>query len=115
MKFIRRILFIALVAVIAIVLFQNQQSLGMPMEFSFLRGSFSLVLGFWILLAFLTGVVLFALADTWRGMMLRMEIRRKEQEIVRQEQEIMRLQAQLDAQPPAEEPPPARAGDAFPE
>jgi len=106
MKLIRRILFIALVLVMAIVLFQNQQSLGTSMEFSFLQWSFSLVLGFWILLAFLTGVVLFALVDTWRGMMLRMEIRRKDQEIAR-------LQAALNA-PPADLPP-ARAGDAFPE
>ncbi len=107
MKLIRRILFIALIAVIAVVLFQNQQSLGMPMEFSFLQWSFSLVLGFWILLAFLTGVVLFALVDAWRGMMLRMEIRRKDHEIAR-------LQSELEARP-LPDLPPARAGDAFPE
>lgn len=107
MKFIRRILFIALIAVIAIVLFQNQQSLGMPMVFSFLHWSFSLVLGFWILLAFVTGVVLFALVDIWRSMLLRMEIRRKDHEIAR-------LQSERDARPPVDLPS-ARAGDAFPE
>ncbi len=105
MKLVRRILFIALVMVMAIVLFQNQQSLGMPMELSFLRWSFSLVLGFWILLAFLAGVALFALVDAWRGMMLRLEIRRKDQEIAR-------LQALLNA-PPADLPP-DHSEDQFP-
>lgn len=81
MKLVRRILLIAVLAALAVLVFQNQEAFGMPVEFAFLRWSFSLVLGFWILFAFASGVVLFALADAWRGMLLRLEIRRKDREI----------------------------------
>lgn len=83
MKLFRRFLLILLLAVMAIVVFQNQHALGMTLEFAFLHWRFSLVLGFWILLAFVAGVALFALADAWRGMLLRLEIRRKDAEIAR--------------------------------
>ncbi len=81
MKLFRRILLIAFLLVLAVLVFQNQKAFGMPVEFSFLRWSFSLVLGFWILFTFLTGVALFALFDAWRGLMLRLEMRRKDREI----------------------------------
>jgi uncharacterized integral membrane protein len=83
MNLFRRILFLALLLTLAVVIFQNQQNLGMPLEFSFLQWTFAMVLGFWILLAFAAGVALFALIDAWRGMLLRLEIRRKDQEINR--------------------------------
>jgi|GEM_PF-7039720 len=83
MKLLRRILFVALLLVFAVVIFQNQHSLGLPIAFSFLTWSTSLVLGFWILLAFSAGVVLFAFIDAWRVMMLRLELRRRDQEIAR--------------------------------
>jgi uncharacterized integral membrane protein len=63
--------------------FQNQHNLGVPLEFAFLHWRFSLVLGFWILFAFLAGAALFALTDAWKSMFLRLEIRRKDQEIAR--------------------------------
>jgi uncharacterized integral membrane protein len=83
MKLIRRILLLALIIALAVLTFQNQTAFGTPVEFSFLHWSFSLVLGFWILFAFAAGVALFALVDAWRGMFLRLEIRRKDQEIDR--------------------------------
>lgn len=86
MKLVRRVLFILLLLVMATAIFQNQQSLGMPLSFSFLHWSFSLVLGFWILFAFAAGVALFALVDAWRGMMLRLELRRRDAEIARLKQ-----------------------------
>ena len=95
MKLVRRILLLALLAALAILTFQNQRSFGTPLEFSFLRWSLSLVLGFWILAAFAAGVALFALADTWRGMLLRLELRRKEQETDRLKQEIDGLKREL--------------------
>lgn len=110
MKLIRRVLFIMLILVLAVVVFQNQQSLGWPLEFSFLHWSFSLVLGFWILLSFVAGVALFALVDAWRGMLLRLEIRRKDQEIARLRTE---LQAAHDALPKQIHT--SLSGDAFPE
>lgn len=83
MHILRRTLFLLLVLVLAVAIFQNQHSLGMSLMFSFLHWSFSLVLGFWILIAFAAGVALFALVDAWRGMLLRLEIRRKDHEIAR--------------------------------
>src|SRR5690606_18266037 len=80
MKLVRRILMLALLLALATLAFQNQQAFGTPLEFSFLRWSLSLVLGFWLLFAFAAGVALFALADTWRGVLLRLELRRKDQE-----------------------------------
>lgn len=81
MKLVRRVLLIVFLAALAVLVFQNQEAFGMPVEFAFLRWSFSLVLGFWILFAFLTGIALFALFDAWRGLMLRLEIHRKDREI----------------------------------
>jgi uncharacterized integral membrane protein len=86
MNILRRILFLALVLAVAVTVFQNQHNLGMSLEFSFLHWTFSMVLGFWILLAFAVGVALFALIDAWRGMLLRLEIRRKDHEITRLKQ-----------------------------
>jgi uncharacterized integral membrane protein len=81
MILIRRILMIVLLLALAVLVFQNQKAFGQSVEFSFLSWSFSLVLGFWILFAFLAGVALFALVDAWRGMLLRLEIGRKNREI----------------------------------
>jgi uncharacterized integral membrane protein len=105
MKLIRRVLFILLLLVLATIVFQNQQSLGMPLRFSFLHWNISLVLGFWILFAFAAGVVLFALVDAWRGMMLRLELRRRDAEIARLKELVQ--QAPLHAAP--------SPGEAFPE
>jgi uncharacterized integral membrane protein len=81
MNLIRRILLIVLLLALAVLVFQNQGAFGQMVEFSFLSWSFSLVLGFWILFAFIAGVALFALVDAWRGMLLRLEIGRKNREI----------------------------------
>lgn len=83
MKLIRRILFLLLLLALATAAFQNQQNLGIPLEFAFLQWRFSLVLGFWILFAFAAGAAMFALVDAWKSMFLRLELRRKDQEIAR--------------------------------
>jgi uncharacterized integral membrane protein len=89
MKLARRILLIFFLVALAVLVAQNQRAFGMPIEFSFLRWGFSLVLGFWILLAFAAGVVLFALADAWRGLLLRLEIRRQQNEITRLKADLL--------------------------
>ena len=88
MKLFRRLLFLILVIALLIVIFQNQKSLGLTLEFSFLRWSFSLVLGFWILFAFAAGAALFALIDAWKGLWLRWEIRKRDQEILSLQKEL---------------------------
>ncbi len=88
MKLFRRVLFLLLIIFMLVVIFQNQASLGLTLEFSFLKWSFSLVLGFWILFAFAAGAATFALVDAWKGMWMRWEIRKRDQEIARLEKEL---------------------------
>ena len=88
MKLIRRILGLLLAVVVIVILFQNQKSLGQDLQFSFLKWDYSLVLGFWILFAFVTGAATFALIDAWKSFFLRMAIRKRDQEIARLEHEL---------------------------
>ena len=88
MKLFRRILAFAFLLVLLVALFQNQQSLGMTIPFSFLKWTYSLVLGFWIIFAILSGAMLFALISTWKNFWIRMEIRKRDQEIARLEKEL---------------------------
>ena len=83
MKLFRRILAFAFLLVLLVALFQNQQSLGMTIPFSFLKWTYSLVLGFWIFFALLAGVVLFALFSTWKSLWMGHEIRKRDKEIAR--------------------------------
>lgn len=105
MKLLRRILLIALIVAIAVLAFQNQAALGTQVELSFLKWRTTFVLGVWLLSAFVAGVILFALVDAWRGMMLRLELRRRDAEIARLKELVQ--QAPLHAAP--------SPGEAFPE
>jgi uncharacterized integral membrane protein len=88
MKLFRRLLAFAFLLVLVVAVFQNQQSLGTNLEFSFLKWTFGLVLGFWIFFAILAGAVLFALISTWKNFWMRLEIRKRDQEIARLEKEL---------------------------
>ncbi len=99
MKTIRRLLAIVLLALLVIALFQNQESLGLAVGFSLFRWSFSLVLGFWLLFAFIAGAALFAVLDAWRGMLQRLENRRREQEMEALRAELERLRGGRDGSP----------------
>ena len=83
MKLLRRILLIALLLALAVLVFQNQDVFAMSVELTFLQWYMRMVLGFWLVFAFILGVALFALADAWRGMLLRLKLRQAEQEIAR--------------------------------
>ena len=88
MKLIRRILASILLTLLVIALFQNQQSLGMTLPFTFLKWTFSMVLGFWIFFSLLIGAVLFALISAWKNFWMRREIRKRDLEIARLEHEL---------------------------
>lgn len=83
MKLIRTVLLSVLILILLVALFQNQQALGTTLEFSFLKWTFSLILGFWILFTFVAVAALFVLVGAWRGLWMRREIRKRDQEIVR--------------------------------
>lgn len=93
MQLIRRVLFLSLIAVMAVFIFQNQETLGDPLDFYFLHWASSLVLGFWILFAFLAGAALFALIDAWKSMLLRRGIESRDRRITRLEQELAETHA----------------------
>ncbi len=100
MNTIRRLLAVVLLIVLVVALFQNQESLGLAVEFAFFRWSFSLVLGFWLLFAFIAGAALFAVLDAWRGMLRRIENRRRDQETDELRSELERLRGgQRDGSP----------------
>ena len=87
MKLVRRLILLIFLLVVAVAVFQNQQSLGQSLEFSFLKWSTSMVLGFWILFAFAAGAAAMALINAWKGLWLRREIRKRDGEISRLEKE----------------------------
>ena len=101
MRFIRRIAFLVLVLVLAVAIFQNQQSLGINVEFSFLRWHVAWVLGVWILLSFVAGGLVFLFLDTWRILRYRWRLRALEQQAAKLQQELDTARTPSPAPPPA--------------
>ncbi|HLP41784.1 MAG TPA: LapA family protein [Fibrobacteria bacterium] len=102
MIYVKRILLLALIALLMVFAFQNQRDLGTPVTLAFLKWQQTLVLGFWLLLSFLAGAVLFILVDMLRSFSLRRELARRTQELSRAQVEVARLQAlPLGSQPPS--------------
>ena len=85
MKLIRRILVSILLLLLVVALFQNQESLGTLIPFTFLKWTFGMVLGFWIFFALVAGALLFAVVSAWKNFRMRREIRKRDQEIARLE------------------------------
>lgn len=93
MKMIRRLLTLLLLLALAVALFQNQENLGLAVEFAFLKWRFSLVLGFWLLFAFVAGALLFAAFDAWRDFRHGLNRRRRDRET---DASIAALRAEID-------------------
>lgn len=102
MKLVRGVMILILLLALLVALVQNQESLGTPLGFSFLKWSFSMVVGFWILFTFLAGAALFVLVGAWKGVWMRREIRKREQEIARLEKEL--AAARMARSVPGDEP-----------
>jgi uncharacterized integral membrane protein len=90
---IRRLFALLLLLAIVVALFQNKESLGLAVEFAFLRWRFSLALGFWLLFAFVAGAFLFAVPDAWKGFLRGLENRRRDRET---EARIEALRAEIE-------------------
>jgi uncharacterized integral membrane protein len=101
MTSLRRLLTILLLLALAVTLFQNQEALGLSVQFAFLKWHFSLVLGFWLLFAFVAGALLFAAFDAWRDLRHGIDRRRRDREtdarIEALRAEIERLKSGKDA------------------
>ncbi len=100
MLLLRRIVFLSVIALMAVFIFQNQENLGRPLDFQFLHWSSSLVLGFWILFSFLAGAALFALIDAWKSMLLRRGIEQRDRRITQLETDLAEARKAPEPQTP---------------
>lgn len=98
MIYVKRFLLVALVALLAIFAVQNQHFLTQPVELAFFKLKYTLMLGFWLVISFVTGALLFLLVDLPRAFSLKRELSRKSQDLARTQFELNRAQAQ--AAPP---------------
>lgn len=92
MTYVKRFLIVAVLALLGAFAFMNQESLGQKVELHFLKYHLTLVFGFWVLLGFLTGAVLFLAIDLPRSISMRRDLTRKSNELARLQFEISRLQ-----------------------
>ena len=109
MIYVKRVLLLALVALIAVFAFQNHGNLGKPVDLYFFRYGGTLPVGLWLVISFAAGCLLFVLLDLPRIFSLKREVSRKSGELARAQFELTRAQAQIQqyqAQGPAGGPPP---------
>ena len=93
MKGIYRILLLALVVVIGIFVFQNQSFLGESGHIRFFKWDVTLIVGFWMVLSFLCGAVLFLILDLPGTISMKLELRRKNQDLKNLQTELASLKA----------------------
>lgn len=91
MKYVKRFLWLAFILLLGIFAFRNQSYLGRQVDLVFLSNPVSLVLGFWLVLCFLLGLIVYMVIDMPRDIILKRDLRRKTQEIARLQAEVNRL------------------------
>ena len=104
MLLLKRLLLLALLSLVVVFAFQNQGYLGQSSEIVFIKYRHTMIQGFWLMLAFLAGALLFLAMDLPRNFGLRRELRRKSEELARAQFELTRLQQSVPppAIPPAD-------------
>ena len=90
MTYFKRFLIVAVIGLLGVFAFQNQESLGRNVELNFFGYRQGLLLGLWLLLAFLAGAVLFLMVDLPRSISQRRELHRKSQDLARLQFELSR-------------------------
>lgn len=114
MIYVKRFLLVALIALLAVFAVQNQHFLTHPVELAFFKYKQTLMLGFWLIISFVAGALLFLLIDLPRAFSLKRELSRKSQDLARTQFELNRAQAQTtsgaSAPPTHPGPPPADIG-----
>ena len=91
MKYLKRFLWLAFILLLGIFAFRNQSYLGKQVDLVFFSNPVSLVLGFWLVLCFLLGLIVYMVIDMPRDLILKRDLRRKTQEIARLQAEVNRL------------------------
>ena len=92
MKYFKRILLLAFILLLGVFAFRNQSYLGQRVDLVFLAQPVSLMLGFWLVLCFLLGLLVYMVIDMPRDIARKRELRRKTQEIARLQFEVNRHQ-----------------------
>lgn len=93
MILIKRLAALAIIVLLGIFAVQNQAYLGQKVELRFFPWQASLVLGFWLVVAFLMGILLFLAVDFPRTLALKRDLRKRNHEIARLQAEVDRLAA----------------------
>ncbi len=88
MDVFKRLLFFIIVAVILVFIFQNQGYLGQPVEMVFIKYRYSMALGFWLVLSFLSGALIWFALDLKRAYGFKRELRRKDDRLVEMQNEL---------------------------
>ena len=89
MVYFKRFAFLIVLVIIGVFVALNQIELGRTVQIHFFKLEASLILGFWLVIAFAAGIALFLAIDLPRTLALQREVRRKNGEIAR-------LRAELD-------------------
>lgn len=90
MVYLKRIFALIILVLIGIFVALNQLELGRTVPIHFFRIEASLILGFWLVIAFVAGAALFLAIDLPRTLSLQRDIRRKNAEISRLRAELER-------------------------
>lgn len=90
MIYVKRVLLFGILGLLGWFIYQNQEFLGQPVELVFFNFRQTLVLGFWLILSFSAGSLLFMLADLPKVFALKREVARKSQELARVQFELTR-------------------------
>ncbi|HKP96829.1 MAG TPA: LapA family protein [Fibrobacteria bacterium] len=93
MKYFKRFLLLAFILLLGVFAFRNQTYLGQRVDLVFLSQPVSMVLGFWLVLCFLAGLLVYMVIDMPRDIVLKRELRRKTQEAARLQTELNRIHA----------------------
>jgi uncharacterized integral membrane protein len=99
MVYLKRFAFLIILALIGVFVALNQSELGRTVPIHFFKLEASLILGFWLVIAFAAGVALFLAIDLPRTLSLKRDLRRKANEIARLRAELDRAAAPGPADP----------------
>lgn len=95
MIYVKRVLLLVLVALLAVFAFQNHENLGRPVTLAFFKYGATLMLGLWLVISFAAGSLLFILLDLPHIFSLKREVTRKSGELAKAQFELTRAQTQI--------------------
>lgn len=99
MVYLKRFAFLIVLILIGAFVALNQSELGRTVPIHFFKLEASLILGFWLVIAFGAGVALFLAIDLPRTLSLQRDVRRKNSEIARLRAELDRASARSGERP----------------